>query len=82
MANTTINLSLPVELKLKAQQQAQARLFTSTSDYLQHLIRADSDKADSKKKIEAFLQKGLDSGVPEELSLDSLNKFMTKIIET
>ena len=81
MANTTLNLSIPAELKEKARSQARARHFSSTSDYLQHLIRADVEQSEHKKTLETFLQKGLDSGDGEEMTLEQLGEWMTQVIK-
>ena len=55
MPNTTLNLSIPAELKEKALEQARERHFSSTSDYLQHLIQTDVELAEQKKKLGDFL---------------------------
>lgn len=78
---TTINLSLPTSLKEKARTQARTRNFSTMSDYLQHLIREDSEHADQKKQLEAFLKKGIDSGKPVEMTLPQMKKWMTQTIK-
>lgn len=80
MANTTLNLSIPVELKDKALSQAQARHFSSTSDYLQHLIRNDIEQSEKQKKLEAFLLKGINSGKGKKMTINELDEWMTKVI--
>ena len=80
MPNSSIHLSLPSELKKKAQSQAEARHFSSTSDYLQHLIRNDIEKAEHNQKLEAFLLKGLNSGKGKKLSIKQLDSWMKDVI--
>lgn len=81
MANTTLNLSIPEELKQKAINEARAQHFSSTSDYLQHLIRTDAEEAEQRRKLSEFLDAGLASGDTKEMSLDELSSFMRKAIQ-
>ena len=80
MANNTLNLSIPAELKEKARTQAQVRHFSSTSDYLQHLIRTDVEQAEHTQKLEAFLLAGIASGKGKKMTLDDLDGWMKKVI--
>ena len=81
MPNTTLNLSIPEELKEKAIEQARAQHFSSTSDYLQHLIRSDASEAEQRAKLSKFLEQGLNSGNAKEMSLEELSTFMKKVIK-
>ena len=81
MPNTTLNLSIPAELKEKALEQARERHFSSTSDYLQHLIRTDIELAEQKKKLSDFLQMGLDSGEAQDMTLEEFGGWMTRVIK-
>jgi len=81
MLNTTMNLSIPAELKEKAQRQARSRHFSSTSDYLQHLIRTDLENFEDQQLLSAFLQKGIDSGEAREMTLPQLKELMTQYIQ-
>ncbi len=81
MPNTTLNLSIPAELKEKALEQARERHFSSTSDYLQHLIRTDVELAEQKKKLSDFLQMGLDSGEAQDMTLEEFGGWMTSVIK-
>jgi antitoxin ParD1/3/4 len=81
MANTTLNLSIPEELKQKAIEEARTQHFSSTSDYLQHLIRTDTTEAEQKRKLSEFLEAGLESGAAKEMTLDDLSTFMRKAIQ-
>ncbi len=79
--NTTLNLSLPTQLKEKAKKQAKACHFSSTSDYLQTLIRNDIEKTREKKKFESFLSQGINSGKSEKMTTKELDSWMTRIID-
>jgi len=79
--NTTFNLSIPKGLKEKARVQARKRHFSSTSDYLQHLIRSDVELAEHKQELNAFLQAGLASGEAKPMSLDTLSIWMQDVIK-
>ena len=81
MPNTTLNLSIPEELKEMAIEQARAQHFSSTSDYLQHLVRTDAFEAEQRKKLSKFLEKGLNSGDAREISLEELSAFIKKVIK-
>jgi antitoxin ParD1/3/4 len=81
MPNTTLNLSIPAELKLKAIERAREQHFSSTSDYLQHLIRTDTEQAEEQKKLSAFLEAGLNSGEAKEMTLDELSTWMKRVIK-
>ena len=81
MANTTINLSIPEELKQKTVEEARAQHFSSTSDYLQHLIRTDALEAEQRRKLNEFIEAGLASGAPKDISLDELSAIMRQAIK-
>ena len=81
MANTTLNLSIPAELKKMAVERARDQHFSSTSDYLQHLIRTDAGHAEEQKKLSAFLEAGLASGEPKDMTLDELITWMKRVIK-
>lgn len=81
MPNTTLNLSIPEELKQKAIEQAKDQHFSSTSDYLQHLIRTDTTEAEQRKRLSDFLEVGIVSGEAKEMSLDELSAFMRSTIK-
>ena len=80
--STTLNLSIPIKLKKTAQRQAKKNNFSSTSDYIQTLIRQDTDNSKEEKLFEEFILQGLDSGNPKKKSLKSLDSWMTGIINS
>lgn len=54
---STMNISLPDDLKSFVDEQVAGRGYTSTSEYLRALIRLDQDK----EKLRALLLEGLQS---------------------
>jgi len=79
--STTLNLSIPAKLKKKAKSQATKYHFSSTSDYLQSLIRDDLEKSRKEKQFEKFISQGINSGKSEKMSAKSLDAWMTEIID-
>lgn len=55
---STMNISLPGELKDFVDQQVSSRAYTSSSEYVRELIRLDQDK----EKLRGLLLEGLQSG--------------------
>jgi len=63
---TTMNISLPDDMKDFVDQQVRARGFMSSSEYIRDLIRHE-------REIEAFrakIREGIDSGEPEDSDED------------
>ena len=58
---TTMNISLPEEMKAFVDAEAKARGFMTTSEYIRDLIRQQKEMADFRAKI----IKGLESEVPD-----------------
>ncbi len=78
---TTLNLSIPVKLKKQTKTQAKIQNFSSTSDYLQTLIREDIKRTKELKQFELFISQGLRSGKSEKLSAKDLDDWMTDVID-
>jgi antitoxin ParD1/3/4 len=57
---TTMNISLPDDMKAFVDQQVQTRGYMSSSEYIRDLLRHEKDIAD----FRALIQEGLDSGEP------------------
>lgn len=62
MSMTSMNISLPDELKDYIEEQSKAG-YSTPSEYLRVLIRQDR-KQRAKEKLESMLLDGLDSGEP------------------
>lgn len=58
---TTMNISLPDDLREFVDEQVRERAFGSTSEYMRELIRKQRDIA----KLRGLLLEGRDSGPPE-----------------
>ena len=79
--STTLNLSIPVKLKKQTQAQATIQNFSSTSDYLQTLIREDIKRTKELKQFELFISQGLNSGKSKRLNAKDLDDWMTDVID-
>ena len=55
---STMNISLPEELKAFVDQQVASRGYTSSSEYVRELIRKEQDR----EKLRGLLLEGLNSG--------------------
>ena len=63
---TSMNISLPDDLKAFVDQQTQ-RGYSSASEFVRELIR-NAQKQAAKEQLEALLLEGLDSGEPIEVT--------------
>ena len=63
----TINVSLPDSLKAFVETQVAEGGYSSASEYIRDLIRADQ-KRKAEEKLEALLLEGLNSGEPIEIT--------------
>ena len=66
MATTTMNISLPKQLKEKIQSRITKGDFSNPSDYIRHLVREDLSKQEEKLELARLIQEGIDSGVSEK----------------
>jgi antitoxin ParD1/3/4 len=81
MAMTSLNVSLPQQLKDYVEQQTRAG-YSTPSEYVRELIREDQ-KRRAKERLDSLLLEGLDSGEPlpagpafwDELKRDALAKL-------
>ena len=64
---TTMNISLPEELKTFIDEQVAGGGYSSTSEYVRALIR-DARKAAARQRLEALLLEGINSGDPVEVT--------------
>ncbi len=58
---TTMNISLPDEMKAFVEEQVQQGGYSTASEYLRELIR-DAQKQAARERLEKLLLEGLDSG--------------------
>ena len=64
---TTVNFSLPEDLKRWVEAQVASGGYGNTSEYIRELIRLDR-KRKAEERLEMLLIEGLDSGEPIEIS--------------
>lgn len=64
---STMNISLPDELKVFVDQQVASRGYTSSSEYVRELLRRERDR----EKLRGLLMEGLESGPAREIDLDA-----------
>jgi antitoxin ParD1/3/4 len=84
MPMTSMNISLPQELKAYIEEQTKAG-YSTPSEYVRELIR-DDQKRRAKEKLDILLLEGLDSGEPlaaspafwDELKREALAKLGKK----
>ena len=60
---TSVTLSLPDDVKSFIEQRTQAGSYSSTSEFICQLVRADQKRAEQ-VRLEEMLVEGLDSGEP------------------
>ena len=73
MAKTTMNVSITDGLKEMAQRQVEVGHYSTMSDYITHLIRADVEKISIRSLFEdhgtdfdSYIKAGIDSGISEK----------------
>ena len=70
---TTMNISLPRELKEFARKRASEKAYSNPSDYVRALIREDQKRSDE-ERLEALLLDGLASGDAKALDFDEIRR--------
>jgi antitoxin ParD1/3/4 len=60
---TSMNISLPEEMKAFVEEQLARGGFSTASEYIRHLIRKDQNRA----RIDALIIEGIESGPPIEV---------------
>lgn len=82
MAKTTMNVSISDSLKDLAQQQVYKNHYSTMSDYIQHLIRADVEKQKAQDQFDQFIEAGIKSGKGKTFtSREEFKGWMTQIIK-
>jgi antitoxin ParD1/3/4 len=64
---TTMNISLPQEMREFVEEQLRAGGYSTASEYIRELIR-NAQKEKARARLEALLLEGLDSGEPIEIT--------------
>ncbi|MGY6553680.1 MAG: type II toxin-antitoxin system ParD family antitoxin [Wenzhouxiangella sp.] len=70
---TTMNVSLPDDMKRWVEQQAQSGKFSNSSDYVRDLIRRDRDRQQKIAQLQRLIDEGLASGL-SDLSMEDIRR--------
>jgi antitoxin ParD1/3/4 len=76
----TMNIALPESLKQFVQERVTAGGYSSVSEYMRELIRADQ-KRNTEERIDALLLEGLDSGTPISVTNEYWDEKKRKLTE-
>lgn len=76
----TMNIALPESMKLFVQERVTAGGYSSVSEYVRELIRADQ-KRKVEERLDALLLEGLDSGEPIPLTPEYWEEKKRKLTE-
>lgn len=78
MAN--MNLSLPDTMKTWVEQQASNGRYSSTSDYVQDLIRRDQSQTDKLARMQTLVDEGRASGIGNR-SMEELKQTARRLVQ-
>jgi antitoxin ParD1/3/4 len=76
----TMNIALPEAMKQFVQERVTTGGYSSVSEYMRELIRADQ-KRKTEERIDALLLEGLDSGEPIPVTADYWEEKKRKLTE-
>ena len=76
----TINISLPEPLKAFVEARVAEGSYSSASEYIRELVRADQ-KRKAEERLEALLLEGLNSGEPVEVTEAFWNEKRRQLLE-
>jgi antitoxin ParD1/3/4 len=74
---TTMNVSIPDNMKLWVEKQASSGHYANVSDYVRHLIRRDQERTAKIAHIQTLVTEGFESGVGKR-SMDELKAAARK----
>ena len=74
---TTMNVSLPEEMKRWVEQQARSGRFGNSSDYVRDLIRRDQERQAKIANLQQLVNEGLESGI-SDMTMDDIRKAVRK----
>lgn len=74
----TMNISLPDPMKQYVEQQVDAGGYSSASEYVRELVRADQKRKD-KDQLEELLLKSLNSGEPIDITPEMLDDVRKRL---
>jgi antitoxin ParD1/3/4 len=76
----TMNIALPAAMKQFVQERVSEGGYSSVSEYIRELIRADL-KRKAEERIDSMLLEGLDSGEPITITPDYWEAKKRKLVE-
>ena len=79
METDTMNVALPRNLKEYVQERVSLGGYSSVSEYLRELIRADQ-KQKAKEALEAEISKGLDSGDATPMTAEDWQAIRREVV--
>ena len=79
MAQSTINISLPEELKKKASERVVEARYSNVSDYIRDLIRNDVKQHDVEAQLAELIREGIESGVSKKNQQDFIANLRTTL---
>ena len=74
----TMNISLPDPMKQYVEEQVSAGAYSSASEYVRELVRADQ-KRHAKEQLEQILLNAINSGDPFEVTPEMLEDIKRKL---
>ncbi|MBE9056720.1 type II toxin-antitoxin system ParD family antitoxin [Sphaerospermopsis sp. LEGE 08334] len=77
---TTVNISLPDSMRDFINEQVEKGGYSTTSEYIRHLIRQDLERV-QQSRIEKLLLEGLDSGDAIEITDEWWEQKRFQLIE-
>ena len=78
MNHDTMNIALPQSLKDYVLEQVAGGGYSTASEYVRELIRADQ-KRKAREKLEALLLEGLESGEPKEMTAEDWAELRRRV---
>ena len=76
---STMNVSLPAEMKRWVEQQADSGRFSNSSDYVRDLIRRDQERQAKIAHLQRLIDEGLNSGVSDMTMADIRREARSKL---
>jgi len=74
----TMNISLPDPMKKYVEQQVTTGAYSSASEYVRELVRADQ-KRNAKEQLEQLLLNALNSGDPIEITPEMVDEVRKRL---
>ncbi|MDE9451979.1 type II toxin-antitoxin system ParD family antitoxin [Aliiroseovarius sp. Z3] len=73
---STMNISLPEQMKSWVESQSRSGRFANSSDYVRDLIRRDQERAVAISEVQAAVDAALASGPPARFDADAFKARM------